>query len=236
MSAKVQNLNGQVFGRWTVIKRDETNSSNGRRICRCECGVIKSIALNNLKYGTSKGCKECANKDKITPMAGCKFGDWTVLSQSEKPISKTNGIYWNCKCKCGAIEIKLGHSLRVDKCSACRKCVQAKLNVKYPIGRYFTILKRRAKHDNIPFKLKAEYLRNLLTQQEDKCIYSGLPIIWLHGKGENNTASIDRIDSSKGYIEGNVQWVHKNVNMMKWSMTEKEFLDFCRLIARRYPV
>lgn len=26
----------------------------------------------------------------------------------------------------------------------------------------------------------------------------------------------DRIDPNKGYIIGNVQWVHKHINMMKW--------------------
>ena len=27
------------------------------------------------------------------------------------------------------------------------------------------------------------------------------------------------------YIEGNVQWVHKDVNVMKWDLTIERFLD-----------
>lgn len=43
-------------------------------------------------------------------------------------------------------------------------------------------------------------------------------------------ASLDRIDSDKGYIEGNVQWLHKWVNLMKSDFTQDEFLNYCRLI------
>lgn len=51
----------------------------------------------------------------------------------------------------------------------------------------------------------------------------------------HGTASLDRIDSSKGYIEGNVQWVHKYVNVMKWDFSMEEFLDICRKICITNP-
>jgi hypothetical protein len=35
----------------------------------------------------------------------------------------------------------------------------------------------------------------------------------------------------KGYIEGNLQWLHKRINIMKGNMNEKEFLDFCEAIV-----
>lgn len=41
---------------------------------------------------------------------------------------------------------------------------------------------------------------------------------------------LDRIDSSKGYIEGNVQWVHKDVNMMKQNYSQKYFIEMCKKI------
>ena len=44
------------------------------------------------------------------------------------------------------------------------------------------------------------------------------------------TASLDRIDSKKGYIEGNVQWVHKNVNKMKMDLDEKEFFSIVKQV------
>ena len=41
------------------------------------------------------------------------------------------------------------------------------------------------------------------------------------------TASLDRIDQNKGYEIGNVQWVHKDVNLMKMYLDEKYFIGLC---------
>lgn len=51
---------------------------------------------------------------------------------------------------------------------------------------------------------------------------------------EEQTASLDRIDSSKGYIPGNVQWVHKDVNKMKLALSEKRLLELCTLIVQKF--
>jgi hypothetical protein len=44
-------------------------------------------------------------------------------------------------------------------------------------------------------------------------------------------ASLDRIDSEKGYIPGNVQWVHPAVNFMKHAMAQDVFIDWCCRVA-----
>lgn len=54
-------LTGNVYGRLTVVCRDEDNLySNGRRKvfwrCKCECGNTKRIASDNLKQGYAKSC------------------------------------------------------------------------------------------------------------------------------------------------------------------------------------
>lgn len=56
---------------------------------------------------------------------------------------------------------------------------------------------------------------------------TGLPIAIQQLGGD---ASLDRIDSSKGYIPGNVQWVDKRVNYMKQALPEGEFAELCRLV------
>ena len=45
------------------------------------------------------------------------------------------------------------------------------------------------------------------------------------------TASIDRIDSKSGYIEGNIQWVHKFINSMKLDHTQEEFIKLCKAVV-----
>ena len=40
----------------------------------------------------------------------------------------------------------------------------------------------------------------------------------------------NRIDSSKGYIRGNLQWVTKRVNWMKGDMLTEELFEMCNKI------
>lgn len=43
-------------------------------------------------------------------------------------------------------------------------------------------------------------------------------------------ASLDRIDNSKGYVEGNLQWLCKRVNYMKHTMNNEYFLTWIKSI------
>ena len=45
------------------------------------------------------------------------------------------------------------------------------------------------------------------------------------------TASLDRIDSSKGYILGNIQLVHRDVNRIKSDFEQDYFIKICKLIS-----
>lgn len=49
------------------------------------------------------------------------------------------------------------------------------------------------------------------------------------------TASLDRIDSSKGYVLNNVQWVHQDVNLMKGQMTQKRLFELCQKVIDNCP-
>lgn len=62
---------------------------------------------------------------------------------------------------------------------------------------------------------------------------SGL-LIHFGNKTEKQTASLDRIDSTKGYIESNVQWLHKDINNIKQDYSVNELLAYCKLIINNY--
>ena len=40
------------------------------------------------------------------------------------------------------------------------------------------------------------------------------------------------MNSIKGYIEGNIQWVHKDINMTKQSLSSEEFIQLCKDVAK----
>lgn len=71
---------------------------------------------------------------------------------------------------------------------------------------------------------------NLYEKQGGVCELSGIPIGWAE-KGLTATASIDRIDSSEGYILENVQLVHKDINFMKQQFDQEYFVNLCKQVA-----
>lgn len=90
------------------------------------------------------------------------------------------------------------------------------------------------------FSIGIEYGWQLYLEQGGRCALSGIPIYFtLPGAQQSahqkqfgaNTASLDRINSSGNYTEGNVQWVHKNVNAMKLAYDQNYFIDMCKSIS-----
>lgn len=95
---------------------------------------------------------------------------------------------------------------------------------------FWTRIKNNAKLRDIEVKISIEYCWDLFLKQDKKCAISGLPIVF-YANIKKCTASLDRIDSKLDYLEGNVQWLHKDINRMKWAFPEKVFLDYCKVIV-----
>lgn len=64
-----------------------------------------------------------------------------------------------------------------------------------------------------------EYLNEMYKAQEGKCYYSGIPF------SKDYRPSVDRIDSSKGYIKGNIVICEDKINVMKSNLSIKEFKE-----------
>jgi hypothetical protein len=55
--AKTHDLTGQQFNRLTVLYRDRSQEfPKPVWVCRCVCGVVKSVRAGNLRMGTVKSC------------------------------------------------------------------------------------------------------------------------------------------------------------------------------------
>jgi hypothetical protein len=80
--------------------------------------------------------------------------------------------------------------------------------------------------------ITASYLDSLIV---DTCPLSGRALIYEQKQDDwNATASVDRIDSNQGYVEGNVRWIHKRVNLMRRDMSDDDFLGWVRSIHLFY--
>lgn len=65
------------------------------------------------------------------------------------------------------------------------------------------------------------------------CPYMGVPITHISGQGYVMTnASLDRIDSTKGYTKGNVRVISWMANKMKQNATEEQLIAFAKGVLR----
>lgn len=158
------------------------------------------------------------------PLEGKVFGTLTVVGVSE--VSRNGHYRYHVRCECGNEKTVLGTHLLSGKTTSCG-CNKGEHKNWKGFGTvsltYFTSIKRGASGGKgrkpIEFDLTIEEVAYQLDEvQKGKCNLSGLPIS-IYDK----TASLDRIDSSKGYVKGNIQWLHKDVNMMKRHYSEDYF-------------
>jgi len=89
---------------------------------------------------------------------------------------------------------------------------------------------------NMYFNITVQDIKKLAISQNNKCVYSGAELFW--NSNHKNTASVDRIDSTIGYIPSNIQLVTKSVNQAKSDFTEMEFWnlirDCCHTMSMRF--
>ena len=72
----------------------------------------------------------------------------------------------------------------------------------------------------------------LWVKQDGKCALTGQPMKTTKGLASNlGIASLDRIDSRRGYDRSNIQWVCWGVNLMKQDIDQAEFQKWCRRVA-----
>ncbi len=169
-----------------------------------------------------------------------------LTAQFPVGTNKEGRRIWRCQCKCGNLVDVTSCSLR-DRTTRSCGCLQVDLARKrwwrghseIGLGFWNNVVKHAEARD-LPFSITIEYAWDLFLPQDRRCAISGFPLKFssaYHKKGRaEQTASLDRIDSARGYEIGNVQWVHKVVNMMKRDMPEDEFVTWCRRIADHHDM
>lgn len=227
---KIIDIGGKIIGDWTVLSRALSKNRQTHWLVRCKCGIEKILSSQNIRKSIS--CHKCAMErisEKLNP--GDVFGIWVLVA----PAQPKNGQRWLCKCSCGKECVIPLRTLNSGTSTGCFECGRIKLR-KFVNGIpqwLITQTKRSAKNRDLEFNLSIEYLAKVFDKQDGICPLTGFKLKFSTApkKSEETTASPDRIDNSKGYIEGNVRFVHKIVNKMRNNMSDEEFLKWCRCVV-----
>ncbi len=153
-----------------------------------------------------------------------------IISMSiDKESAKIRAREWALK---NPERVKQNQTLWIKNNPEKRKAAKVRWRAKNPLGSWVSdrIASWRGKDPNC--NLTTQYLVNLFESQAGKCYYTQNELEISGGKVRANTASLDRLDPSKGYTEGNVAWCSFFCNTMKGGLTEQEFYDFIRNILK----
>lgn len=99
---------------------------------------------------------------------------------------------------------------------------------------------RRKNNSKLENNLTLEYLENLWIKQKGICPLTGWKLILPKNSNqwnEGNTiyrASLDRIDSAKGYLKENVRFISIIANYAKNNFTDQEVFLFCKAVMDRW--
>lgn len=192
---------------------------------------INTIRLKLKEYNIELN----TNKVYFLPKNGEKFGRLIFLNELGMINNKK---YWRCECECGNIKKYDYYSIikgYVKSCGCYHKDSVKNYNwtgYKDIPGSYWNSILKRPNSINLEFNISIEYVWSIYEKQNRKCNLSNLPIEFgtKNNKIKTFQASLDRIDNNKGYIEGNVQWIVKEINYMKNKIDEKKFIYLCKKI------
>lgn len=195
-----------------------------------------------LKYLRSCNIKTLLdyNHDNII---GVKFNKLTPRRRLN--VDKYGSYIFLCDCECGNITNVSYNYITKSKVMSCGCLTQLRSRNsknwrggKYLSGKLWNSLKHNAKNRKLELNFDIQYAEELLEKQKFKCAISGLEIIVPEFYGayrtnkHRNIASLDRIDNNKGYIKGNVQWVHSDINIMKRHHPQEYFITLCNSITK----
>ena len=223
---------GSQFGNLIILSNEgfHKEPSGHRRSMvkvKCKCSREFITISSRVKNGYKTECGKCSRNYKLPYQIGQKYDNLTIIDfiNDEKKLAI-------CKCICGNIKKIRPSLLTINQNNNCG-CIKRgrwKGIGNVSLTRYNRI-KKGASIRGIPFEVSHEYIADLLEKQGNKCAISGLVIGFGEKTSDKFTASLDRIDSAQGYIIGNIQWVHVDINLMKMNLNEKYFLDLCGIIA-----
>lgn len=179
---------------------------------------------------------------------GQKFKKWTIIGDKIE-LNTHKEAFILSRCDCGFEKLISCYYLKKGSSTGCFNCGHGNKGESNPSwkgfkdipGSFLARVKSRAKKIIVEFDITGEDIYNQWLKQNKKCALTGLDIDFVNINKGNTTrkeskydlicsASLDRIDSSKGYTKNNIQIVHKDINIMKNEYNQEYFISFCKKV------
>lgn len=195
-----------------------------------EMGISRSSVYRRLKKAGIVG-----RSHEHEDLVGKVYGSLTVISYQGSGRYPEGGTYhlWQCQCQCGNVRVVRGGNLKQGQ-KSCKACATKKLAnhlTSYPFpSKIWLRIVYRCDKKGLDLAITPDILWDIYNDQNGLCAVSGVPIFFGEKSLDETTASPDRIDQSKGYVKGNVRWVHKTVNSMRNTISDKELFYWCQKI------
>jgi len=230
-------LSLEIDGLKVIDKVGETPYDAGGKymtdvlLVKCNCGKERKVIARSLLNNKPSGCRYCSKKQ--TNCLGQTIGHFKCVEEYHKryPSGRSRRMVRLECTNCEKSKTANLYSWKRNELS-CLACYPPQVRFvegsgkPINISKYFYTLERGAKSRNYSFDVTIEQILQLLESQNNKCALSGKDISFDEG-----TASLDRIDSTLGYYQENIQWVHRNINFMKNRMDQDQFIELCSCVS-----
>lgn len=115
----IDSLDGQVFGKLTVLHRSEFSFNNKVYwTCKCECGRTLDVCGTDLRNKNIDSCEYCRDHHYyFNDLTGIRYGLLTAI----KSIGRDNSGHhmWECQCDCGGTTTVSSIALISGNTSSC---------------------------------------------------------------------------------------------------------------------
>lgn len=221
----------KIFTKDFIKKEHFENNKSLRQIAKEKNSSLGCLIRYLKKFGIEA-------KDNKHHLEGRRFEKLLVTSFS---YIKYSTSYWKCVCDCGNETVVPAGSLLRGRTQSCG-CYNREKDYQ-GIGNlsktYWSRAMSGAKSRDLSFEIDIDFGWELFLKQDGKCALTGKPITLVRGYKQSlidrtkpqQTASLDRIDSTKGYTKDNVQWVKLKINRMKWDLDQQEFINMCKEVV-----
>ncbi len=165
-----------------------------------------------------------------------RIGSWKIL-ESTVYMDEKSRSFIKCQCDCGNEEFVAAHHLAKGQTTRCESCNYELRNTNQnPNWRgsgfvpktMINYLSSSAAARNVPFNINTEYANTLYMSSSATCALSGQPI-----SIANNTAKLVAVDPAKGYVYGNVEWVHSSLAPSLKNTPTNKFIAMCVNVAEK---